>query len=260
MADHARKGVAHHPAAGRGEHQEERAEQLGDQASPFLAGIVEVRDPLDELPLVVRNQTHRLCAGCGLRSAPAGGGVPIPKLRASCTAPGTHRTLRTARFPTERRRADICYLALLGGARVAARVTDRQGDGGEQRVAQIRWHGSGAPYPGCCAGPSAGDACCCLRAGRRPVFSTASGWRLVGAGSHRARWRKPHTTWRPRGSRAHDHGHRLDHRHGDRRGQSHRDRRHRSLRVHARPLTKKNQKKAKAPLTAPSPPPAAITR
>ena len=41
-ADRVRERLAHHPAAGRDEHEEERAEQLGEEASPFLRRILEV--------------------------------------------------------------------------------------------------------------------------------------------------------------------------------------------------------------------------
>ena len=41
-ADRVRERLAHHPAAGRDQHEEERAEQLGEQAPPLLAGVVEV--------------------------------------------------------------------------------------------------------------------------------------------------------------------------------------------------------------------------
>ena len=59
MADHAGKGVAHHPASGCRQDQEERTEQLGEEASPLLPGIVEITDPLDDALLVTSNWTER---------------------------------------------------------------------------------------------------------------------------------------------------------------------------------------------------------
>jgi hypothetical protein len=40
VADHARGGVAHHAAACGGQHQEEGAEQLGEQAPPLLPWLL----------------------------------------------------------------------------------------------------------------------------------------------------------------------------------------------------------------------------
>ena len=47
--DGVRERLAHHPAAGGDEHEEERAEQLGEQAPPFLGRVLEVLDRLLEL-------------------------------------------------------------------------------------------------------------------------------------------------------------------------------------------------------------------
>ncbi len=55
--------MAHHPAASRGEHQEESAEKLGEQTSPLLARILEVFDPVDDLLLVTRDQALRRASG-----------------------------------------------------------------------------------------------------------------------------------------------------------------------------------------------------
>ena len=59
MADHAGEGVAHHPASGCRQDQEERTQQLGEEASPLLPGIVEVTDPLDDALLVTSDWTER---------------------------------------------------------------------------------------------------------------------------------------------------------------------------------------------------------
>ena len=46
-ADGVREGLAHHPAARGDEHQEERPEQLREQAPPLLARVLEVLDRVD---------------------------------------------------------------------------------------------------------------------------------------------------------------------------------------------------------------------
>ena len=58
VADHARERVAHHAATGGHQHEEERAEQLGEQAAPFLVRVVEVSDALDD-PLLVASERTR---------------------------------------------------------------------------------------------------------------------------------------------------------------------------------------------------------
>ena len=58
--------MAHHPASGCRQDQEERTQQLGEEASPLLPGIVEVTDPLDDALLVTSDWTERgnlLCGG-----------------------------------------------------------------------------------------------------------------------------------------------------------------------------------------------------
>ena len=56
-ADHVRERVAHHPATGGDEHQEERPEQLREQTSPLLARIVEVGDSIHDPLLVASDRT-----------------------------------------------------------------------------------------------------------------------------------------------------------------------------------------------------------
>ena len=59
VADHAGEGVAHHAPAGRRQDQEEGAEQLGEQAPPLLARVVEVVDAVDEVLLVAGERAER---------------------------------------------------------------------------------------------------------------------------------------------------------------------------------------------------------
>ena len=40
--------LAHHSAAGGDEHEEERAEELGEEPAPFLVRVVEVLDPFPD--------------------------------------------------------------------------------------------------------------------------------------------------------------------------------------------------------------------
>ena len=47
-ADRVRERLAHHPAAGGDQHEEERAEQLGEQAPPLLLRVLEVLDRMDD--------------------------------------------------------------------------------------------------------------------------------------------------------------------------------------------------------------------
>ena len=47
-ADRAGERLAHHPATGGDEHQEERAEQLREQPAPLLRRVLEVLDRLVE--------------------------------------------------------------------------------------------------------------------------------------------------------------------------------------------------------------------
>ena len=54
-ADHARKGVPHHPSTGGREYEKERPQQLREEASPLLARVVEVADSLDDALLVAGN-------------------------------------------------------------------------------------------------------------------------------------------------------------------------------------------------------------
>ena len=65
-ADHARKGVAHHAATGGHQDEEERAEQLGEQAPPLLMWIVEVVDTVDNSLLVAGQHAfgREILRGC----------------------------------------------------------------------------------------------------------------------------------------------------------------------------------------------------
>ena len=56
-ADHARESMAHHAAAGCHQHEEERAEKLGEQATPFLVRVVEVGDAVFDALFVASEQS-----------------------------------------------------------------------------------------------------------------------------------------------------------------------------------------------------------
>ena len=53
-----REGAAHHAPAGGGQHQEEGAEQFGEQPPPFLPRVVEIGDAVDDALLVAGDQAH----------------------------------------------------------------------------------------------------------------------------------------------------------------------------------------------------------
>lgn len=72
--------MARHAAAGRHEDEEERAEHLGEQAPPFLAGILEVGDAIDHALLVARDRAlHGNAGGDGHEPVT---GQPLRGLRA----------------------------------------------------------------------------------------------------------------------------------------------------------------------------------
>ncbi len=49
--------MAHHAAASRHQHEEERAEELGEQPAPFLVRVIKVRDAVFDLPFVASEQS-----------------------------------------------------------------------------------------------------------------------------------------------------------------------------------------------------------
>ena len=51
--------MPHHSSTGSRQNKEERAEQLGEQASPFLSRVVEVADALDDVLLVAGQWAER---------------------------------------------------------------------------------------------------------------------------------------------------------------------------------------------------------
>ena len=60
-ADRAGKGLPHHAATGGHEDEEERSEQLREEAAPLLARIVEVVQRRDELVIQMAQCSVGLC-------------------------------------------------------------------------------------------------------------------------------------------------------------------------------------------------------
>ena len=65
-ADHAGERVAHHAATGGHQHQEEGPEHLGEEATPLLAGVLEVGDAIEDALLVVRQRSEHALDRCRL--------------------------------------------------------------------------------------------------------------------------------------------------------------------------------------------------
>ena len=60
VADGAGKRLAHHAPAGGHDHEEERAQQLGEQTSSLLAWVVEIADAFDDVLLVAGDRAERV--------------------------------------------------------------------------------------------------------------------------------------------------------------------------------------------------------
>ena len=108
-ADLPRERVAHHPAARGHQHEEERAEQLGEEAPPFLTRILEVEDPVDDALL---EHLHRFDDARHAETPPrprcGRGDRPRWRHRSSCRGTARKRALNSWATRAGPRRCGCC--------------------------------------------------------------------------------------------------------------------------------------------------------